>query len=174
MIRELNKDDSARCAAIHMKNAGEWSHNAQMGEAHIRSIYGVFLGAEECFGYGYFKEDKMLCFITATMDYSRTMNRLKRLLGLKKYLQLLRQILARPTEFFDMYESGFVIPKKIKETGIEAYLLTWHNDFELQYVPMAPVIVMNKALRRLSEKGFDFATTQVDALNERPNRFYRS
>lgn len=174
MIRELSANDVNACAAIHMKNAGEWSHNARMGEAHIRNIYGVFLGAQECFGFGYFKEDKMVCFITATTDFSKTMDRLKKLLGVKKYVQLLGQVIRKPGEFFDMFESGFVIPQRIRQTGIKPYLLTWHNDFDLEYVPMAPVMVMNRCLRRLSELGFDYATTQVDANNARPNRFYHS
>ncbi|HLF18594.1 MAG TPA: hypothetical protein VI749_06870 [Candidatus Omnitrophota bacterium] len=174
MIRELNLQDADRCAAIHFKNAQEWSHNAQMGEGHLRSIYRAILGSKECFGFGYFKDDELVCFITATTDFSSTMKNLKKLIGFKQYIQLFKQVLRHPGELFDMFESRFVIPGKIKAVGIKPYLLTWHNNFDLEYIPMAPILVMKRALRAFHERGFDYCMTQVDANNARPNRFYRS
>ena len=173
MLRQLEIKDVDQCASIHMKNSMEWSHNAKLGVDHLRNIYRTILGSEEGFGYGYFKDDQLVSFITATCHVDATNQKLYKLLSLRHYLKILSQIVTHPGELIDMLEAKLIMPRVIKRLGIKAFLLTWHNNFELKYNPFAPISVMNKVLEHLKEKGFKSAITQVDAGNDRPNIFYR-
>jgi|SRR6185503_20284128 len=174
MIRRLESKDISACARIHWQNSQAWSHNAQMGTAHLENIYRTILGAEECFGYGYFRGTVLICFITATNDYFKTMERLKKLITFRKMLGLLGQIFKNPADFLDLVEAKFILPSRIAKTGIKPFLLTWHNNFEEEYDPFVPIAVMNSALRDLSARGHMACITQVDANNDKPNRYYRA
>src|SRR6185295_12718990 len=102
------------------------------------------------------------------------MKKLKQLITFKKLLRLAEQVLKDPRECLDLYEAKFILPKVIERTGIPAFLLTWHNNFKEAYDPFVPIAVMNSALKELNERGFEACITQVDANNEKPNRYYRA
>jgi len=172
MLRRLEIPDIDQCAAIHLQNSMEWSHNAQMGEDHLKNIYRVILSSPKSFGFGYFNESTLASFITATTDYFTTMDELYQLVSFKHYGKLLKQILKSPNELFDMLEAKFRIPRIIKKMDIEPHLLTWHNNFSQDNCSMAALAVMRKSLAHLNELGYDNATAQVDPNNPQPNRYY--
>ena len=174
MIRALTLADIPQMVPIHIRNAAEWSHNAQMGEEHIANIYRVILDSKEGFGFGYFQGGEVASFITATTDYFATMKKLYTLVRWKHYGTILAQVLRHPGEFWDLWEAKFVLPRVLKNMGTTAFLLTWHNNFTQEDSSIAAVFVMQKTLATLKAKGFSTCTVQVDAHNERPNMYYQS
>lgn len=174
MLRKLEISDIDQCVAIHMKNSIDWSHNAHIGERHLKNIYEVIFSCEESFGVGYFNSEGLVCYITVTTDYFTTMKKLYRLVSFKHYGKLIRHVLKDPNELMDMLEAKFVLPKVIKRLRVDPQILTWHNDFDQKDHQTAPILVFKKALSELNGLGFDSCTAQVDPSNRRPNVYYES
>ena len=104
-----------------------WSFNGQFGETHIIDLYRALGRSPHFFGYVYYRDGKLLGFVTATTDYRDTRDHL---LGVyrKKLVKMLWIFLRRPSYLLAALESRFLVPRVFRRYGTRAEWLTFVTD----------------------------------------------
>lgn len=104
-----------------------WSFNGQFGEKHIIDLYKALWHSPHFFGYVYYRDDRLMGFVTATTDYRDTRNHIMGVYR-KRLPRLLWIFLRHPAFLLAALESKFLVPRIFRRYETNAEWLTFVTD----------------------------------------------
>jgi GNAT superfamily N-acetyltransferase len=113
-------------ARLHYKLL-PWSFNGQFGEAHIIDLYRALGRSPNFFGYVYYRDGRLIGFVTATTDYRDTRGHILDAYR-KKLSKMVWIFLRHPVFLLAALESKFLVPIIFRRYNTRAEWLTFVTD----------------------------------------------
>lgn len=137
-LESLNVDHIDDIARLHFQIL-PWSFNGQFGQEHIIDLYRALCKSPYFFGYVYYRDGKLLGFVTATTNFEDTRRHVLNVFK-KKAWQTLKVFLRQPRFLLTALESKLIVPIVFRRFGCQAEWLTFVTDTDQGY--LTPLVAM--------------------------------
>ncbi len=161
----------ADAARLHHKLLS-WSFNGKFGEAHIADLYTALMRSPHFFGYVYYRNGRLIGFVTGTTDYKDTRRHILQAYR-GKLLKMLSIFIRYPAFLVAAMESKFVVPLVFERYRTCAEWLTLITDTSSDPIgPLVAVRLINAVREHFRSCGVGSYMAQGFKKNPRAMKMY--
>lgn len=144
------------------------------GRLILNKLYQTMFSCEGTFAFMEYKEDRLLAVLIGTNDLFLIRNTLKKAFTLKEKCKIAVNTMLHFKEVIHLFESRFIIPRVLRNIGVNAELLAWMSDTTTKESSFAALKCMNKSKKYLFENGHDHCIAQMWKTQIVPCQYYET